>query len=514
MIGRLFAVLAIAAGMVPMTPAWAEGKLLDLSAQSANIRGWVDTALGEKLMPWDDAAAMIGQKAPHISRHTMLYAAGLLLRNRPDDFDRAYRAIRSVLNLQYDAPGKKWHGTFKRNELEPDTPKRTLWEKAFDENWREFIGTAQIVLLEGCPDRLDPALREEMRAALRRACEGAHARNVSWKYTNIALMNAYLLAWGGRQFDMADWSRHGVDLAQTIYKEFCRYQAFQEYNSPTYSGTDLYALALWRALPVFPEMARMGKEMEEGLWRDLARHYHAGLHNLCGPFDRSYGMDMNKYLAKVSIAIALALDRSDPLPDPDKVLHHDFEMGFAPLMAALGMNMPVDAAPHFQAFQGSRRFELPLEAGLHPRTAQSWLENNFMVGAEQTGGVQNRNDQAHPFTLHWKMPGGGVGWMRMLHSAPVDPRIVEDMIVFTPIQTNAPSPKQPIEFEVYAPGITKEAFQETRWDLPGLPLDVKNQGASPESAEKDGLFYVRFMPAGSESQNPCLTFRIPVLPAQ
>ena len=28
------------------------------------------------------------------------------------------------------------------------------------------------------------------------------------------------------------------------------------------------------------------------LWRDIARFYHPAMRNLCGPFDRAYGLDL------------------------------------------------------------------------------------------------------------------------------------------------------------------------------------------------------------------------------
>jgi len=86
---------------------------------------------------------------------------------------------------------------------------------------------------------------------------------------------------------------------------FKKHKTFSEYNSPTYNGVNLWALAAWRVMAPTPGMAVMGMEMEAGLWRDIARSYHAGLGNICGPYDRSYGMDMRRYFAITGIAIAL-----------------------------------------------------------------------------------------------------------------------------------------------------------------------------------------------------------------
>jgi hypothetical protein len=233
-----------------------------------------------------------------------------------------------------------------------------------------------------------------------------------------------------------------------------------------------------------------------------------GLRNLCGPFDRSYGMGMRKYLAKLSICIALALDLPTALPDLHKVEHHEFEMGFAPLMAVLGMTMPEDAAPHFRAFQSPRRFEQMIEDGLRPRTAQSWLDRTFMVGAEQTTGAGHRSKTAHPFTLHWKISDSDVGWIRMLRDTPAVPRIMDDTVVSTPARKQLSPSSQYLEFEVFSPGATTQAFQGTRWDLPGMALGVETHLSSPDIAIKDGRFTVRYSLPGMKSQEACLRFRI------
>ena len=76
---------------------------------------------------WDEAAGLTlmtedGQSF-HSSRDTVFYALGLLLRGGPGDLERACRCIRTVLDMQIDAPGEVFDGTF-RSTSEQGEPVR------------------------------------------------------------------------------------------------------------------------------------------------------------------------------------------------------------------------------------------------------------------------------------------------------------------------------------------------------------------------------------------------------
>ena len=58
----------------------------------------------------------------HAIRGSVWYAFGLLMRNGPDDRARAVRVLETVLNNQFDAPGRIFHGTFLRAPEEPYPP--------------------------------------------------------------------------------------------------------------------------------------------------------------------------------------------------------------------------------------------------------------------------------------------------------------------------------------------------------------------------------------------------------
>ena len=199
----------------------------------------------------------------------------------------------AVLALQFDEPGAVWDGTWPRapEERRPVTGATVFAD--YDPNWRQFIGCVLGILARDFAQVLGPSRCERIEAAIARAIRGEGSDRIIATYTNIALMQAWLLAEYG---DRA----HGERLAATVEDLYRDEAGFREFNSPTYYGVDLWALALWRRSGS-SSLAAAGQRLEAALWRDIAAFYHAGLRNLCGPFDRAYGMDMTRYASLLGL---------------------------------------------------------------------------------------------------------------------------------------------------------------------------------------------------------------------
>ena len=276
-----------------------------------------DEASGLLWYPGYESTAHGARRRSHLVRDTIWYVTGLFLRRQGSDVFRALHAIEAVLDHQIDAPDQPYHGTFARSPEEPlPRPGAREW-RDYDPNWREFIITPLQILLVEYEGLLPKRIVERIDAATRLAVAGALARPLPATYTNIALMHAFMLCAAGERLNEPAWFARGEEMAQAIYDLFRPNQAFEEYNSPTYYGVDLYALALWRAYGS-SVLRRLGAEMEGMLWTDISRYYHAGLRNLCGPFDRAYGMDMTRYAAVVGEWIWLVTGQEQaPFPDID-----------------------------------------------------------------------------------------------------------------------------------------------------------------------------------------------------
>lgn len=418
-------------------------------------------------------------------RDSVWYATGLLMRQNEGDVSRALRIIEAIMTYQFDEPEAVYHGTFFRYPGEPHPRNNTVIWRGYDPNWREFICTVFIIQLTEFSAFLPDDLQEKMRHSIRLAAEGSFMRKVDAEYTNISLMSAFLLDYAGKMFDNAVWREYALSQAHLIHDLFNRYKTFNEYNSPTYYGVDFYALALWREYGLSPEYQSLGAEMEAALWRDTAQFYHAGMRNVCGPYDRSYGMDMTDYLAVVGLWIAAALPSDGaPLPDVDHEFDHAADYYFMPLVALLGTKPPQDIMPHLTAFQGERSLSRTIEPN---REVTAWLSENLMLGAEADNLNETRTDQFHPATIHWKAPDGSIGWIRTRTETLIQAKV-------KPYEVRL-SCKEPVEyiFEIRAANSNPSMITSDQWNLPGLTIQL-DRPSSPHTVEEDGdILVVRFV---------------------
>jgi hypothetical protein len=464
----------------------------DLAERSLN---WMDSC-------WDEAAGLFQMPnrafyedgnvsaEVHLVRETAWYALGLLLRNQPGDAARAGRAVDALLNYQFDAPGEPYHGTWYRSPHEPLPPPGAVVWRDYDPNWREFIGTALAVALIEYPALLPEPLIARIDTALRRAIAGTLARNVPASYTNIALMTAFLLDFGAARFREPAWQAKSEQLAAKILQRFRANRTFDEYNSPTYYAIDLYALALWRSYASAPALRAAGAEMEAALWSDIAQFYHAGMRNLAGPYDRSYGMDMRHYVAGVGMWIWLASGYARaPFPDLSQPFEHAWDFAIAPLVALLGAQIPPEALPYFLAFQGERQVERVIAAEPR-RVATAWLGPHLMLGAQDSSSSHIMNEQFHPATAHWQFAGEPLGWLRLRTSAPTDAWAGRGRLSIVCAQPASHDPT--FVFQIAAEGVDLAALRHDHWALPGLSVRVETNAASPQVTRNRDLAEIRY----------------------
>jgi len=452
---------------------------------------------------WDEAAGLLWSPGEvwdpeipdrpgwHMVRESVWYALGLLMRSRPGDADRAARVLDVVLNHQFDRPGQPYHGTFRRAPEEPDPPVEPIEWKYYDPNWREFIITTIAVILLEYEDKLPRRLLPEIDVAIRKAVEGALERGLRATYTNIALMHAFMLCFAGKRLGEPGWIEQGENMAREIYRLFKRHDTFEEYNSPTYYGVDLYALGLWRAYPPTPLLRELGSEMEALLWTDIAAFYHAGLRNLSGPFDRSYGMDMRHYAATVGEWIWLVTGSTlAPFPDTTRRFAHAADFCYAPCYAILGARVPAEAKPHLQAFQGEHQIERIISDS-PCRVATAWLSQDIMLGAEHSSGLRRGTPQFHPATIYWRVGAEDVGWIRLRHAEPADARASVNRLDITGAGE--------LVFQVSAPGARPEAIQHNLWRLPGLTVQVETDAEIRRVEQQTDCINICYSPGNQQS---------------
>jgi hypothetical protein len=473
------ALLAVAAGAKCATTA---------ASLDPNSRALLLSALEWGDRNWDEPAGLMrsldsrggGDPPRHLVRETSWYALGLLQRGGGGDRERAIRALNGVLDKQFHEPGKRWDGTFYRApEEQHPTATAEMWND-YDPNWREFIGTTFAIILLDWREKLPPQLAKRMEDSIQSAIEGEmHEGRLKPGYTNIALMYGFLWNHAATHWNHKEWIRPSEDWIAAVNRGFREYNAFEEFNSPTYYGVDLYGLALWRVHGSSQEIRDMGAGIEATLWRSIASSYHAGLKNIAGPYDRSYGMDMRRYLSLTGLWMRTVLP-SDAAPFPvlKEPLEHANDLMFAPCAVSLGTKIPADAMKNFREFLGERlvRQEIPGH-----RVATAWLGTTVMLGGEFTGMTRDAGtyrSQFHPATVHWKTPDGDVGWIRLVQCPREDASADRNMLT---IMTAAGDSR----FRISVAGLQATKITLDHWTLPGLSVKIETDARGGDVSPGD-----------------------------
>lgn len=440
------------------------GDLADVSM--AWLDRWWDPEVG---LLWNMEGSFDGQPARsfHCVPQSAWYAFGLCARGGPGDEERAVGTIEALLGCQYDDAGTPWHGSFSRVFESPHPRLGAVMWVDFDPNWRQFIGTTfQLLLQPGQPGAGLPAdLQRRMQAALDLTVAGEPPGRVPPTYSNIALMRTWLEVERGRA--------GAEDDARAVVAAFDVHGAFEEYGSPTYYGIDLYALALWRDRSSSPALREWGGRLEEALWRDIARWYHPDLGNLCGPFSRSYGMDMTSYTSLLGLFLWRGMGReAAPVPDLAGPHGHAHDLALGPLVDHLGPRIPTDVAPALRTFAGEHTVTQTISSSPR-RRATGWLSDAVMLGGETGDLAVEARGQFMPATVHWRMPDG-VGWIRLVHHAPASAVAGPGRLTVATHPHRREGRRAP-ELQVHAPGAD---LSGATWALPGLTLEVDPRPAT------------------------------------
>jgi hypothetical protein len=471
-------------------PAWAALRHPNVRSLSRNSQEIFATSMQWADRSWDPHVELCRAPAGTVEgdlrassyymvRESTWYALGLLLRDGPGDRQRAIEILRVVLKQQYHEPGKPWNGTFKRSPNEPEPPANAEMWRGYDPNWREFIGTAFAIILEEYRNRIPDNLAEEMMTSIDDAVSGEVKQGrLQPTYSNPALMLAFLWDYAAAHGNRPQWVAAANKWQDTVYGLFKQHDTFDEFNSPTYGGVDLYALALWRDYGSTQQMRARGREMEAALWRTTAKLYNANLRNISGPYDRSYGMDMRSYVSVTGLWLRTVLNAEQaPLPSFKPPVDHVADLWFVPLIVVLDTHIPPDTMKSFVSFQGQHEVRQPIAEG---RIATAWIGKDVIYGGEFTGHTRgvDAKSQFHPVTVQWQAPGK-IGWIQLTRCPPIDATADQRGIDI--------SADGDVSFRINAPGIMADKVKADKWELSGLIVKIKADQKS-FTAQQNGAF--------------------------
>lgn len=213
---------------------------------------------------------------------------------------------------KYVVANRPRFGDYQKYPEEPTVGTEQYEQKIYnswDPNWRGFIGTTFVLMLEEFPHLISQETHDYMIESLFNATIGDSYRvggvdddNLYPAYSNPSIMRAFVSGWVGRRVNDSNMTAAGEAYAQEIIDLFTRDNTLSEFNSGTYAGVSLFALTLWaKYLPQDSVMGRYGREMITYTWTSLGELYNANLKNVAGPWDRSYGYDMNRYLSILAL---------------------------------------------------------------------------------------------------------------------------------------------------------------------------------------------------------------------
>ncbi|CAK4031668.1 Hypothetical predicted protein [Lecanosticta acicola] len=373
----------------------------------------------------------------HETRSSSWYSAGLLARNENDDREQAIKIINNIIAPQFQNASQQWYGDYQVYPEQP-TPGTEAYPdviyNSWDPNWRGFIGTAFIVILEEFSHLLPPALQVRMVRSLHLDAIGDTYRvggvagdNLYSSYSNAALMHTVLSAWVGYKTGDANLTAEGETWAREIVELFDRNSTLSEFNSPTYLGVSLFALTLWdRYLPPNSTLAANGGRMISAIWDLVGEMYNANMKNLAGPWDRSYGYDMNRYLSVMGLWIwsFVGLDRAPVYKKPWAVAHVD-DLEIGPLIAILSPYherfIGSNALKAFTSFPGTHVVHSSAYSPAYDhsqRNTTTFLSANLTIGVESfdenvVGGPNINQASFNPMVIQWLKNDGKTGFITL-----------------------------------------------------------------------------------------------------
>lgn len=215
----------------------------------------------------------------HESRRAARLAKDLLVNGDADDAALAHDVLRAVLACQERDPRDPHVGNF-------------YWMREDDQvedlNAVEFVLESLIPLMQESAHRLEPALHDEVLAAIRLGLEEIRRLDVLVAYTNITALDVLNTCLGGELLgDPA--------LAERGYAKLAAWMAFTaqaghplEYNSPTYTAVTLRALKELRTHVQDAATRRLAAAFAARLAVSVALHNHAGTGRWAGPHSRAY----------------------------------------------------------------------------------------------------------------------------------------------------------------------------------------------------------------------------------
>ncbi|CAG9945866.1 unnamed protein product [Clonostachys rosea f. rosea IK726] len=358
----------------------------------------------------------------HETRSSAWYALGLLARNENNDAAEAEKIIVNVIGGQFKNTTQQWYGTYQKYPEEPEVGSPLYSAKIYnswDPNWRGFVGTTFIIILEEYYELLSADTQKLILDSLVHTAIGDSYRNGGQNgdnlypsYSNPAIMRAFVSGWVGRKTKDQNMTSAGEAYANEIIALFNKTNTLSEFNSATYTGVSVFGLTLWSTyLPGDSAMSQMGPVMLQKTWDSLSQLWHPTMKNLAGPWDRTYGYDMNRYVSIMALWFWAYLGKNaSSLISQPHLMSHSPDYAWGPLVAVLAdtqaKHLPDNFFDQFKNFDKERTFTAQAyypPYDLNTRNITTWMSEKLTIGGmsfNQTG-VGGPAGTTNPVVVQW-----------------------------------------------------------------------------------------------------------------
>ncbi len=300
-----------------------------------------------------------------------------------------------MLVAQFPLDGSAWAGTFRVVAEQPAPSADAVVWLDYDPNWRQFVGLILAVTVDRFEEDLPPDLVTRVVAAVGRCVAGEPDDRIPRWYTNPNLMHAWLQGWVGRRNDDTPLIAAGEARAAAIMDRFDAYGDVDEYSSPTYDGIDLVAAGLWVAAAPTELFAGAGRRLLAGIGSRMSTTFHGGLRAAAGPYIRTYGFGLDRYVSLSGLWWSLAGEAGVLPPVLDAGTDHIHDLFFLALCEPLApVVVPaLQVRPVAERRTHTQRFRMT--------EAVTTLWPDAALGVEHGRRSPFSRDQYAPLVAHW-----------------------------------------------------------------------------------------------------------------
>lgn len=314
----------------------------------------------------------------HPTRESIEYALYLLEAGGKERTDRALATIDRVLGLQDRDPASKWYGIWGWY-LEEPPPKM----EPADWNWADFIGATLLLIEFRHGGRLPNELRGRVREAIGHCAQSIIRRNVSMRYTNIAVKGTFVTLAAGELLGDAAITEYARQRMVRLCQAIDESGSFDEYNSPTYARVMLTNLTRIRMYIKDAEARRRALAIETRCWLHLAAHWDCRRAQFAGPMSRCYTTDIGYPLwLEKALGGRLRLARPEDVRqggDAETAIH-DYR---CPAGLADRFLQPQKPSQHREIYQAARE-------GVPPVAGTCWIDEAYSLGSVNRGDFWNQ----------------------------------------------------------------------------------------------------------------------------